>query len=159
MPSPIVTLQKPPIEQSRRLTLRPTIRSTTRARVLLVEDNPVDAMRIRQLLARAKVSDFAIDSVASVAGAGERLAAGAVDVVLLDLDLPDSLGLATYSGLAVAAPGVPVVVLCRPTDEALGIEAVRLGAQDFVLKNSIGAEGLARAVRCAIERHRLISSL
>ncbi len=116
-------------------------------------------MRIRQLLARSKAADFTIDSVASFRMAAERLSVGGVDMVLLDLDLPDSLGSATYSALAAVAPAVPVVALVRSTDEALGVEVVRMGAQDFVFKNSVSAEGLARVVRCAIERHRLIASL
>jgi diguanylate cyclase (GGDEF)-like protein len=125
----------------------------------LVEDNPVDAMRIRQLLARAKGADFSIDSVGCLVAAAERLAGGPIDLVLLDLDLPDSVGLATFAALSTAAPSVPVVVLCRPPDEAQGVEAVRLGAQDFVFKNSVSAEGLARVARCAIERHRVVASL
>lgn len=146
-------------ERPRRWTSPATVRSSPRVRVLLVEDNPVDAMRIRQLLARAKTADFAIDSVGCFLAAVERLSAGTVDLVLLDLDLPDSLGLATFTALTAAAPAVPVVVLCRPTDEVLGVEAVRLGAQDFVFKNSVSAEGLARVARCAIERHRVVASL
>jgi diguanylate cyclase (GGDEF)-like protein len=125
----------------------------------LVEDNPGDAMRIRQLASRARSARFSVDSVGSLGAAIERLGLGSIDVVLLDLDLPDSLGLTTLGTLSAAAPAVPVVVLGRSGEEALGVEAVRLGAQDFIPKDSVSAEGLARAARCAIERHRLIASL
>jgi diguanylate cyclase (GGDEF)-like protein len=116
-------------------------------------------MRIRQLLARAQASFFSIDSVISFGAAVERLAAGGIDVVLLDLDLPDSLGPETFSALAAAAPTVPVVILCGAVDESTGVEVVRLGAQDYVFKSKVSAEGLARVVRCAVERHRVVASL
>jgi diguanylate cyclase (GGDEF)-like protein len=116
-------------------------------------------MRVRQLLARTKGTTFAIDSVATLYAGVERLAAVPFDLILLDLDLPDSLGLDTLTSLAAASPSTPIVVLCRPTDEALGLESVQAGAQDYVLKQSVSAEGLARVVRCAVERHRVVNSL
>ncbi len=130
-----------------------------RYRILLVEDNPVDAMRIRQLLARSRTAAFEVESHPTLAVAQERAAAGGIDLILLDLDLPDSIGLDTYSVLAAAAPQIPIVILSRPADEELAIEAVQAGAQDMVLKPSLSAEGLARAIRCAIERHRVVASL
>lgn len=135
------------------------VRSAPRLRLLLVEDNPIDAMRVRQLLSRTKGATFSIDSVASLQAGIERLVTVAFDLVLLDLDLPDSLGLDTVTSLAAASPATPIVVLCRPTDEAVGLEAVQAGAQDYVLKQSVSAEGLARVVRCAVERHRVVNSL
>ncbi len=127
--------------------------------VLLVEDNPIDAMRMRQLLARARSSHFAVESVASLHAAEERLARRGVDLVLLDLNLPDSVGLDTYSSLAHLAPSLPVIVLTSPEDESVGFEAIQLGAQDLVMKSQASAEGLARLIRCAMERHQLVSSL
>jgi diguanylate cyclase (GGDEF)-like protein len=131
----------------------------SRYRVLLVEDNPVDAMRIRQLLARARTATFEVESIATLGLAQERACAGGIDVVLLDLDLPDSLGLTTYASFACVAPHLPVVVLTRATDEALAFDAVQQGAQDLLFKTQLSAESLARAIRCAIERHRLVTSL
>ena len=127
--------------------------------VLLVEDNPVDAMRIRQLLARARSSHFVVESVASLRSAQDRFGGGGIDLVLLDLDLPDSIGLDTYSGLAHVAPAVPMIVLTRPQDEPMGFEAIQLGAQDAIIKTHASAEGLARVIRGAIERHRVVASL
>ena len=127
--------------------------------VLLVEDNPVDAMRMRQLLARARSSHFLVESVASLRSALDRLSGGGVDLVLLDLGLPDSLGLDTYTAMACAAPAVPTIILARPHEEPLGFEAIQLGAQDVVLKTHASAEGLARVIRCAVERHRVVASL
>lgn len=137
----------------------PTSRTVPSVRLLLVEDNPVDAMRLRQLLARARSASFEVESVGTLDQACRRLAADPPDLVLLDLDLPDSIGAETHGAVSCAAPAVPVVVLCRGGDESLGIAAVGHGAQDYIMKQSVSAEGLARVVRCAIERHRVVASL
>lgn len=134
-------------------------RQRPRCRVLLVEDNPVEAMRVRQLLARSRAAQFDVESVASLAVALERAAGGGLDAILLDLDLPDSLGVETYSSLACAVPAVPIVTLIRATDEAVGLEAVQLGAQDTLVKSHLNADGLGRAIRCAVERHRVVAAL
>ncbi|MGE0441604.1 MAG: diguanylate cyclase [Gemmatimonadales bacterium] len=128
-------------------------------RVLLVEDNPVDAMRIRQLLARCRSAQFTVDSTASLGAALERAAAGNLDLVLLDLNLPDSLGVDTFMAFNCALPGLPIIVLANGRDEALGLEAVQQGAQDVLLKSHLSADGLARTIRCAVERHRVVASL
>jgi diguanylate cyclase (GGDEF)-like protein len=125
----------------------------------LVEDNPIDAMRIRQLLARAKSVVFEVDSVANLDHATRRLSRQTPDLILLDLDLPDSVGPDTYATMACAAPTAPIVVLCRGTDEGLGIASVAQGAQDYVMKQSVSAEGLARSIRCAVERQRVVAAL
>ena len=130
-----------------------------RHRILLVEDNPVEAMRLRQLLARTRQIHFDVESVGTLAVAQERAVSGGFDLVLLDLDLPDSVGLDTYAALSCAAPALPIVTILRPSDEALGLEAVQLGAQDLVIKSHASAEGLARVIRCAMERHRMLASL
>lgn len=127
--------------------------------VLVVEDNPVDAMRIRQLLARSRSARFVVESAATLAAAEDRIATGAIEVVLLDLDLPDSLGLATYTSLAALAPHLPVIILSRSSEEAIALQAIRLGAQDMVFKSHLSAEGLARMVRCGIERQQILTSL
>ncbi|MBX3147613.1 MAG: diguanylate cyclase response regulator [Gemmatimonadales bacterium] len=127
--------------------------------VLVVEDNPVDAMRIRQLLARSRTARFVVESAATLAAAEERVTTGSVEAVLLDLDLPDSLGLATYTALAGLVPHLPVVILSRSSDEAVALQAIRLGAQDMVFKSHLSAESLARAVRCGIERQQILTSL
>ena len=139
--------------------IAPTGSATRHHRVLLVEDNPVDAMRIRQLLARARTATIEVESTASLTAAHERLVAGSYDLVLLDLDLPDGVGIDTYTTLAAVAAQAPIVILSRPADEDLALEAVRAGAQDVVLKPFLSAEGLARTIRCAIERQRVVASL
>lgn len=159
MPNALTTTGQSPLLTGRLRLAAAGARPDGSLTVLLVEDNPVDAMRVRQLLARARSSHFVVESVASLRSALDRLGGGGVDLVLLDLDLPDSLGLETYSAVACAVPTVPTVVLARPHDEALGFEAIQLGAQDVVLKTHASAEGLARVIRCAVERHRVVASL
>jgi len=84
--------------------------------------------------------------------AEKHLALGAVDVVLLDLGLPDAQGLGAVRRARAAAPGVPLVVLTGLEDETLASQALREGAQDYLVKGQIDARGLVRAVLHAIER-------
>src|SRR5689334_18614613 len=117
------------------LIARPTAvggRAAPDIRVLLVEDNPVDAMRLRQLLSRVRPTRIIVESVANLASAIERIGQGQLDLVLLDLTLPDGGGIESFLSIAYSAPAVPVVVLSSPATEGLGIEAVALGAQDCI---------------------------
>jgi diguanylate cyclase (GGDEF)-like protein len=116
-------------------------------------------MRIRQLLSRASTLRVQAESVVDLKQAVERLAAGGIDVMLLDLNLPDSAGLEAYLALSGVSPEVPIVVLTNLVNEEQGVEAVRLGAQDYLLKGRLNADGLGRVLCCAIARHRVLSSL
>lgn len=121
--------------------------------VLLVEDNAGDARRIAELLGPS-TGEFRLEHVDRLAGGRERLGRGGVDVVLLDLGLPDSQGRATFTAVLRAAPTVPVIILTRRWDEALAIQMVRAGAQDYLPKEEVDGKLLRRAIRCAFERHR-----
>lgn len=88
-----------------------------------------------------------------------RLSQGGIDAVLLDLDLPDSQGMVTFERTYAFATDVPIIVLTSTSDEAVGVSTVQGGAQDFLVKEEIIPAILARAVRHAIERHRLLSAL
>ncbi len=153
------TIAHPTLAAARPTLLAARDRERAKYRILLVEDNPVEAMRIRQLLARTRVIQFEVESVATLTVGQERAVSGEFDLILLDLDLPDSIGLDTYSALSCAVPALPIVTMIRAADEAVALEAVQLGAQDVVIKSHASAEGLARTIRCAIERHRVLSSL
>ncbi len=124
------------------------------ATVLLVEDNPADARLIRELLREAEPGRWTVEVVDRVATAIARLAVGGIDVVLLDLSLPDVQGFATFTTAHAAAPGVPIVVLTGLSDEALAIRAVHEGAQDYLVKADASPQVLTRAMRYAIERAR-----
>jgi len=127
-------------------------------RVLLVEDSAADVDLIREALADAELDPvldgpaLRLDQVDRLADALERLAQGGVDLVLLDLSLPDSQGFETFARLERAAPGTPIVVLSGLADEGMAIRAVREGAQDYLVKGQVEGKTLTRSIRYAIER-------
>ena len=97
-------------------------------------------------------ADVAVTGVETQAAAMDRLAKGDVDVVLLDLGLPDSQGLETFARLHDAAPGVAIIVLTGNSDLGLAIRAVEQCAQDFLVKDHVNGELLTRSIAYAIER-------
>ena len=123
-------------------------------RVLVVEDNPADVDFIHEMLPQAGPLNFKIESVERLSKALTRLERKDVDLVLLDLGLPDSHGLTTFHKLRQAAPDVPVIVLTSTDDEELAVTAVQDGAQDYLVKGQISGKPLGRAVRHALERHK-----
>ncbi len=122
--------------------------------ILLIEDNPGDARLLRETLAEAHGSAIALAHAPDLRAGLERLAAGGVDGVLLDLSLPDSEGLATLTAVQEQAADLPIIVLTGLDDEALAEKAVREGAQDYLVKGQVPAVLLCRSVRYAIERKR-----
>ena len=128
-------------------------------RILLIEDNPGDARLIRESLAEAAGNPFDVTRADRLDDGLQHLAPGAVDVVLLDLSLPDSRGLDTVGKVIERAPWVPIVVLTGLDDKDLAVEAVRRGAQDYLVKGQADGELLARAARYAIERKEIESKL
>jgi diguanylate cyclase (GGDEF)-like protein/PAS domain S-box-containing protein len=128
-------------------------------RVLLIEDSLTDARLIREALSREAPSGFEVQHVARLGEGIERLARRDVDVVLLDLTLPDSEGMATLSTTAAAAGPVPILVLTGLDDDDLAHQAMRAGAQDYLPKGSLDGHSLARALRHAIERKRTAERL
>jgi PAS domain S-box-containing protein len=128
-------------------------------KVLLVEDNPTDVLLLRAALEMVRSPSFQVTQVGRRSEALHRLAAECFDVVLLDLSLPDSLGLDTFTTLYGQASGVPIVVLTGLADEAVGVGAVQAGAQDYLLKGQLQGDSLVRAIRYAIERQRAEEAL
>jgi phosphoserine phosphatase RsbU/P len=124
-------------------------------RVLLIEDNPGDAFLIQDELR----SGFDLVRVERLAEALEQLRSGGFDVVLLDLSLPDSFGFDTFRKVHAAAPEVPVVVLTGMIDDDAAAQAMREGAQDWLVKGRGGDQEISRAIRYAIERNRLATRL
>ena len=139
----------------------PLISSSTRgpSTVLLVEDNPADVFLARRILADTDDPSPTVETEDRLAGALQRLALGGVDVVVLDLGLPDSTGLESFERLRREAPDVPLVILTGLEDQAIAVEAVRRGAQDFLVKGRFNGGVLSRTLRYAIERHRLQSQI
>jgi len=123
-------------------------------RVLLIEDNPGDGRLIEEFLADAHSVHFDLVRADRLSAGLTRLERGEIDIVLLDLILPDSRGLETFRQVRDRAAGVPVVILSGVEDDELAMRAVQEGAQDYLVKGSVKAHSLVRVLRYTFERHR-----
>jgi Flp pilus assembly CpaE family ATPase len=126
--------------------------------ILLIEDNPGDTRMIRELLAEAKGISPCLLCTDRLSSGIQQIRDGGVDVVLLDLSLPDSQGFDTFSKLRAHANGLPVILLTGLEDEDLGMRAVHEGAQDYIVKGAVTSLSLARAVRFAVERQKTLAA-
>jgi diguanylate cyclase (GGDEF)-like protein len=133
--------------------------SSGHVRVLLIEDDLGDALLIRESLAESKVTIFELVEARRLAEGLSYLDRDEADLVLLDLALPDSLGMRTFETLRGHAPSVPVIVLSGLDDEEVAVEAVNRGAQEYLVKGDVSGPLLARSIRHAIERHGLQEQL
>ncbi len=123
-------------------------------RVLLVEDNPDDAELIQDMLSQIESLDIHYQLADRLSVAFERLDAESVDVVLLDLALPDSQHLTGLIATHAREPELPIIVLTGFNDEELGMKAVQQGAQDYLVKGQVNPILLGRSLNYAIERMR-----
>ncbi len=123
-------------------------------RVLLIEDNEDHVQFLQQLLATSELESFELLTAGDVAGGVEILRAGGIQIILLDLSLPDSDGLETFIRIIEEAPDVPLIVLSGINDVALAVETVQLGAQDYLVKGHVDNHLLIRSMKYAIERKR-----
>jgi DNA-binding NarL/FixJ family response regulator len=130
-----------------------------RLTTLMVEDSPVDALLIGGLLEQSQRPPIDIVHAVSLADACAVLRAQSVDLVLLDLTLGDSCGLATLDAILTEAPDAAVIVVTGDNDEEMGISAVARGAQDFLVKGQISGTLLLRSICYAVERGRLAREL
>lgn len=123
-------------------------------KILLVEDNDIDARLTQDILAEWNVEQFEITHVTRLADAFTLLARARFDAILLDLSLPDGHGLSTLRQIQAATPTVPIIVLSGVSDQTLALQAVQNGAQDYLVKGHSQPELLVRSIRYAIERKR-----
>src|ERR1700734_1620850 len=123
--------------------------------VLLVEDNAGDARLLREMFSKEPVGSFVLTHLTHMRDAEVRLAAGGVDIVLLDMGLPDGHGLDTLRRARAAAPEVVMIVMTGLEDEELAAAAMKEGAQDYLIKGQVENRALPRALRHAIERQRM----
>lgn len=130
-------------------------------RILLVEDDVADAYILRWHLLKNPRNRhrFDLEHVEYLEAGLERLSEDSFEVLLLDLGLPDSVGLDTFCRAGRGAPTVPIIVLSGLDDEDVALSAVREGAQDYLVKSEITGPLLIRSIRYAIERHHLQRSL
>ncbi len=131
-----------------------SLKESTMIKILLVEDNDVDAQLTRDILAEWSIEQFDITHVTRLTEAVTHLARARFDAVLLDLSLPDTYGLSTVSQMQAANPTVAIIVLSGLNDQRLALQAVQHGAQDYLVKGERQPELLARSIRYAIERKR-----
>ena len=126
---------------------------------LLIEDNPGDARLLAEMMAEAGNGSPRIKWADRLGAGLQSLTEGGIDIVLLDLALPDSQGIDTLSAVREAAPGIPVVVLTGLDDENAAMESLRQGAQDYLVKGKFDGALLLRSIRYARERKRIEKTL
>jgi len=126
-------------------------------KVLLLEDNAVNALLVRRMLERVDSPKFEVSHADSLLKALGLLANGGFDAALVDLNLPDSSGIETFLAIQRNAPGVAVVVLSGMDDEALSMKAVELGAQDYLPKTELHSHELVRALQYGVIRSRKVA--
>ncbi|MGA9543230.1 MAG: response regulator, partial [Candidatus Sulfotelmatobacter sp.] len=124
----------------------------TPMRILLVEDNSLDVRLLREMLSNQALREFSLIEVGYMSEAEKHLAANKVDIILLDLGLPDARGMEALRRARAAAPRIPLVVLTGCDDELIADQALREGAQDFLVKGQIETRALLRAIRYATQR-------
>lgn len=133
--------------------------TSTTYRVLLVEDDPSDANLARQALRASAGSSFDVVWVETLADAIRTLRQEGFDALLLDLSLPDSMGLATVHAIRQAGLELPLVVLTGHDDTTFAMQVIEAGAQDYLIKGKFDTDALVRAIRYSIERKQLYGHL
>jgi diguanylate cyclase (GGDEF)-like protein/PAS domain S-box-containing protein len=128
-------------------------------KVYLIEDNPVTIQVIRDMLSGVDPTAFVLECSLRLEDAIESLRTVNPDVILLDLNLPDTSGINTLLVLVEHAPDYPIVVLTAIDDEKIGLESVKRGAQDYLIKGEVTKELLARSLLYAVERKHMEGEL
>ena len=131
----------------------------TPIRILLVEDNAGDARLIREMFSTEKPGSYEITHLPRLGLALEHLNSAEIDIVLLDLSLPDGEGLDNVRRVHSLAPHIPLVVITGRDDDNTVAEAMTVGAQDYLVKGQIETRALPRALRHAIERSLMLNRL
>jgi diguanylate cyclase (GGDEF)-like protein len=126
--------------------------------VLLIEDSLADARIFEIMLTESLSTQFHVDRVGRLSDGLERLKKG-VDLIVLDLSLPDSQGLDALVRLSADYGRVPIVVLTGLEDDSMGLEALKKGAQDYLVKGNLERDFLPKTLRYAVERHRIQSAI
>lgn len=135
-----------------------TARATAQLRALIVEDSETDAAVLSRILRNSSVCPDAVVAT-TLAGALDRLRREKFDIVLVDLQLPDSAGLVTVRGILNAAPHLPLVVVSGNDDDNLAHRAIEAGAQDYLVKGDLGRALVGRVLRHAVERKKIEARL
>jgi Flp pilus assembly CpaE family ATPase len=127
----------------------------TRLSVLLIEDDPDYAALVHKWIRQSPQGrNVVLNWTESLAAATQRTPQGDINLILLDLTLPDSEGLATYRAVKRVAPSTPVIVLSSADSESVALETIRLGAEDYLVKSACTPDVLMKAVFYAVLRHQ-----
>ncbi len=127
--------------------------------ILIIEDNPADVRLTAEMLSEVKECIIDYEVASNLSEGVTLMKNGGIDAVLLDLSLSDSEGLPTLKTLHQITPGIPLVVLTDDQDESVTVQALREGAQDFLIKGTFNSEMLMRSIRHAIERQSIKDEL
>ena len=127
-------------------------------KILLIEDNPGDVRLVKEMLAEEK-AQFELSHAERLQAGLQYLKQNGYDVVLLDLNLPDSEGFDTFTAIHEQNPEKPVIILTGTDDRELGLDSVRKGAQDYLVKGKFDSILLMRSIVYSIERQKLLLQL
>jgi len=127
--------------------------------ILLIEDNPSDTVLIREMLKESPNPKFKFHNAERLQEGLKSLEENKIDIILLDLNLPDSYGLETFQETNKEVPDIPIVILTGFDDENTAIKAVKEDAQDYLIKGKVDSSLLSRSITYAIERKRIESEL
>lgn len=130
-----------------------------RLQLLVVEDSTEYAYMLKTVLGGEETVHFEMTFSEDLKSALQCLDSGEFDVILLDLSLPDSLGLDTFLAVQAYALQIPIVVITALDDAGVAVRAVREGAQDYLVKGDLDVSNLVRSLRYAVERHRTLANL
>ena len=128
-------------------------------RVLIITGDSADARTLERVLGKAREGPFAVESVAKLSDGLERLQAGGVDAIMVDLALPDSKGIETFDKLFALAPHTPILTLNAVDDEMLATNAVQHGSQGYLSKGHYGSELVPQSLRNIIQRKAVEEAL
>ncbi|MBF0385039.1 MAG: PAS domain S-box protein [Candidatus Omnitrophica bacterium] len=126
---------------------------------LLVEDNPAEELLLQELLKEEPNQFIRLNRVNTLTDAISALSKTKIDLVLLDLGLPDSVGISTYDRLSQRSNGIPIIVLTGLDDENLAVQALKRGAQDYLIKGKLTSSSLIKSIKYAIVRGSNLNNL
>lgn len=132
--------------------------TTKKIHILLIEDNPGDVRLIQEMISKVK-EEYSFEHAGTLADGLDKLSKGFFDVILLDMNLPDSIALESIPEVKLVAPRMPIVMLTGLDDEETAVSALHLGVQDYLIKDRVDRTLLLRSLRYAIERKRTIDAL
>ncbi|MEI6554389.1 MAG: response regulator [Paludibacter sp.] len=135
------------------------MKNTEEQTILLIEDNPGDSRLIKEMLNEITTNNYLIEVAETLKEGCEQIIKNNFVLILLDLNLPDSTGKATFDKVVICADNIPVVLVSGLQDEQLSLSLIKEGAQDYILKQELNANTLYKTIQFAIERKKLLKEI